>query len=197
MRTLYQQKLPMGEFVVLDQRPDFAVASLQQIHSSLLVDLRNDQLTFPIAIAADGMIASISHTLPLAIVTADCLPIAVAGKKAVALIHAGWRGLWQEILASPLLAAIQPYYFFIGPHIRPCCYQVGEEFLQYFPQQLPKTGPWYLDLAMVAQSQIYQLYPHAQTEKASPCTCCHPTNFHSFRRTKNDCRNWNLLLPSA
>lgn len=185
----------MGNLVVLDERPPYQVAAVQQIHSNLIVDLRSGP-PGPLPANADGMIAAADLSRALAIVTADCVPIAVAGRDAVAMIHAGWRGLWQNILAAPALAAIDPHYFFLGPHIRPCCYQVGAEFVQYFPQQLPSSGPFFLDLALVARQQIKHLYPHAQLEQAEECTCCHPLGFHSYRRTKNNCRNWNLLLPS-
>jgi len=66
------------------------------------------------------------------LVTADCLPIALArangSKPALSVIHAGWRGLLAGIVAEGaktlgggrLTAAI-------GPGIGPCCYEVGQE----------------------------------------------------------------------
>ena len=68
---------------------------------------------------------------PILAMTADCLPIALArsgGEPAIAVLHAGWRGLLAGIVAvgterlggGPLQAAV-------GPAIGPCCYEVGEE----------------------------------------------------------------------
>ncbi len=68
--------------------------------------------------------------------TADCVPIAIArtdGAPAVAVLHAGWRGLLAGVIAAgvdalgpgPLAAAV-------GPSIGPCCYEVGPEVAEPF-----------------------------------------------------------------
>src|SRR5262249_58299369 len=70
--------------------------------------------------------------LPVLALAADCLPIALArangGTPALAVLHAGWRGLVGGIaaegvqtLGGGLVGAI------VGPGIGPCCYEVGED----------------------------------------------------------------------
>ena len=66
------------------------------------------------------------------VMTADCLPIAVAGGGAVAMLHAGWRGLAGGIVAEGVravreLGAEGPVEAAIGPGAGGCCYEVGEE----------------------------------------------------------------------
>jgi YfiH family protein len=91
--------------------------------------------------------------LLLAIQTADCVPILLVDpkKRAIAAIHAGWRGTLARIAAktigkmqmhfgtnpSDLLAAI-------GPSIGPCCYEVGTEVATQFLSQFP-DAPGYFD----------------------------------------------------
>ena len=67
--------------------------------------------------------------------TADCLPIALArtdGEPAVAVLHAGWRGLLAGIVragAETLGGRLQAA---VGPAIGPCCYEVGDEVSEPF-----------------------------------------------------------------
>ena len=68
----------------------------------------------------------------MAALTADCLPVAVAGDGAVAMLHAGWRGLRDGVIAAGVaalreLGADGPLRAAIGPGAGPCCYEVGDE----------------------------------------------------------------------
>jgi YfiH family protein len=80
---------------------------------------------------ADGQATASLSLAPLVLV-ADCLPIAIAGRGGVAMLHAGWRGLAAGIVAEGMraLRAVggePPYTAAIGPGARACCYAVGEE----------------------------------------------------------------------
>ena len=66
------------------------------------------------------------------LLTADCLPIAVARADgpgpAVGILHAGWRGLLDGIVAAGVRALGRGRIAAaIGPSIGPCCYEVGED----------------------------------------------------------------------
>src|SRR5579884_1116732 len=52
---------------------------------------------------ADGQATPLRDVAPM-VMTADCLPIAVAGEGAVAMLHAGWRGLAAGIVAEGVRA---------------------------------------------------------------------------------------------
>jgi YfiH family protein len=116
---------------------DFSLVPLKQIHSDLI-----HHLSVASAKPAFGD-ASTTNTpkLLLSVQTADCVPILLVDprKRAVAAIHAGWRGtlarvtektvgrMRQEFGSRPsdLIAAI-------GPSIGPCCYEVGVELVTKF-----------------------------------------------------------------
>ena len=84
--------------------------------------------------------------LLLAIQTADCVPILLVDpkKRAIAAIHAGWRGTLARI-AAKTIGAMQMHFatnprdllVAIGPSIGPCCYEVGTEVATQFLSQVP------------------------------------------------------------
>ena len=71
--------------------------------------------------------------LPLAIVTADCAPIVLAVDDAVAVVHAGHRGLLDGIVAAGVEAVRTigsgEVHAFLGPCIRPAHYEFGADDL--------------------------------------------------------------------
>jgi YfiH family protein len=126
--------------------------------------------------------------LPVLALTADCLPIAVArangAEPALAVLHAGWRGLLSGIAASGIAAlgggrtaAI------VGPGIGPCCYEVGEEvaapFRAAFGPDVVRAGK--LDLWSAAERAL-RAAGCAQVERIDLCTACNPDRFFSHRR---------------
>jgi purine-nucleoside/S-methyl-5'-thioadenosine phosphorylase / adenosine deaminase len=88
---------------------------------------------------ADGQATPLREVAPMVLV-ADCLPIALAGNggaSAVAMLHAGWRGLAAGIVAAGVravrdLGADDPLEAAIGPGAGGCCYEVGDEVHQAF-----------------------------------------------------------------
>ena len=91
--------------------------------------------------------------LLLAIQTADCVPILLVDpkKRAIAAIHAGWRGTLARI-AAKAIGKMQMHFgtnprdllAAIGPSIGPCCYEVGTEVATQFLSQFP-DAPDYFD----------------------------------------------------
>ena len=128
--------------------------------------------------------------LPILAMSADCLPIALvranAAKPAIAVLHAGWRGLLAGIAAEgaaalgdgELLAAI-------GPAIGPCCYEVGEEvaapFRERFGDDVVREGR--LDLWTSAERAL-RAAGVERVERVDRCTACEPETFFSHRRDK-------------
>lgn len=126
--------------------------------------------------------------LPILAMSADCLPIALARadatQPAIAVLHAGWKGLLAGIVASganaigsgTLAAAI-------GPGIGPCCYEVGEEvatpFRERFGDDVVQDGR--LDLWTSAERAL-RAAGVERVDRFDRCTFCEPESFFSHRR---------------
>jgi YfiH family protein len=126
--------------------------------------------------------------LPLLALTADCLPIALArvngDAPAVAVLHAGWRGLLGGIVAEGIRAIGGRLHAAIGPAIGPCCYEVGPEVAKPFAAAF---GPDVvrgrkLDLWSAAERALSEAGVET-VERVDLCTCCNPELFFSHRRT--------------
>lgn len=126
--------------------------------------------------------------VPLLALGADCLPIVLArangAAPALAVLHAGWRGLLAGIvgagakaLGGGRLAAA------VGPGIGPCCYEVGpdvaEHFSVAFGADVVQKGK--LDLWSAAERAL-RAAGCVQVERTDLCTACHPELFFSHRR---------------
>jgi polyphenol oxidase len=116
------------------------LVTLRQIHSDVIhcVDSVPDE-----PLAGDGLITS-APGLPLAIQTADCLPVILADAKlrAVGVFHAGWRGTVQRIVEKGVGEMVRCFgssprdlKAAIGPGIQGCCYEVGAEVRTKFESQ--------------------------------------------------------------
>jgi polyphenol oxidase len=124
---------------------------------------------------------------PILAMTADCLPIALArssGKPAVAVLHAGWRGLLAGIVAvgtSTLGGRLQAA---IGPAIGPCCYEVGDEVLAPFAETFGAdvVDGHKLDLWTAAERALGAAGVD-DVLRTDLCTFCNPKLFFSHRRT--------------
>jgi len=129
---------------------------------------------------ADGHVLRESGLAAL-VFTADCLPVAVAGPKGVAMLHAGWRGLAGGIIAAGA-EAVEATSAAIGPAIGPCCYEVGEEVLDAFAGLGDGVvAGRMLDLPEVARRQLAAAGVE-RIESAGLCTSCEPGLFFSHRR---------------
>ncbi|MCD6532410.1 polyphenol oxidase family protein [bacterium] len=127
---------PLEESLLPNKR-----VSLRQVHSGRVFVIASPEDVPAVAgREGDGLI-SLVPKVALTIRVADCAPVVLyhAEGKAVALVHAGWRGTLAKIVenAVSLLAdrGIPPSSLgaFVGPAINFEDYEVGEEFLDYFP----------------------------------------------------------------
>ena len=131
-----------------------------------------------------------------------CVPILLAGERgrAVAAVHAGWRGLAGGVIGAGLAALrdrigeSEKIVAAIGPHIGPCCYEVDEPVLaamaERFSRALPEasrpTRPGHvrLDLARLARDALSAegVDPARIGSQTVACTACDSERFHSYRR---------------
>jgi polyphenol oxidase len=136
---------------------------------------------------ADGLWTD-EPDLPILAMSADCLPIVLVrtgpAKPAVAVLHAGWKGLLAGIVASGAQAlAGGRLTAAIGPGIGPCCYEVGEEvaapFRERFGDDVVRESR--LDLWTSAERAL-RAAGVEQVDRVHRCTACEPETFFSHRR---------------
>jgi YfiH family protein len=138
---------------------------------------------------ADGQVTSLPGVAPL-VMTADCLPIAVAGDGAVAMLHAGWRGLAGGILAHGVRLVRErtrggPIAAAIGPGAGRCCYEVGEEVHAWFAElgAGARRGR-NLDMKWIARHQLEAAGVSAVYDIGMCTICGDPSLLFSHRRDR-------------
>lgn len=127
----------------------------------------------------DGHITREPGLAPLVLV-ADCLPVALAGAGAVAMLHCGWRGLAGGLIAKAA-ERMSAEGAAVGPGIGPCCYEVGDEVLEAFAGFDGVAGGRMLNLRAIAEQQL-RAAGIERVEHVDYCTSCHPELFFSHRR---------------
>lgn len=191
MSYAYSETLNQGRFETWTSKPERNFHHVTQVHGVDIVSLE----TLPAE--ADGMVSSWSELdQPLAIKTADCMPIVIEGEKGVVFLHAGWRGLADGILNRPEIALINPQRAFIGPSIHVCCFEVTPDFKENFKGSSffkEAEGKLFFDLQLEAKRLLQDKFSKLLVSVAPICTCCH-ADFHSYRRDKTKSRNWNLYI---
>jgi YfiH family protein len=127
------------------------LVALKQIHSDVICAFDG----LPAEVCKGDASITDEAGLLLGVQTADCVPILLVDpkKRAVAAVHAGWRGTLARILAktigqmrmrfgskpADLLAAI-------GPSIGGCCYEVGTEVAIQFTSQFANAADYFDEL---------------------------------------------------
>jgi polyphenol oxidase len=125
----------------------------------------------------------------MALLTADCLPIALArtnGMPGLAVLHVGWKGLLAGIVeAGARSLGDDPLAAAIGPGIGPCCYEVGEEvaapYKERFGEEVLRGRN--LDLPEAAERTLRSAGVES-VERSRHCTACEPELFFSHRRDR-------------
>ncbi|MDR0769916.1 MAG: peptidoglycan editing factor PgeF [Burkholderiales bacterium] len=177
---------------------------LQQVHGADVVMIDGDtgtvRQTPPIA---DAAITRMPNVV-LAVLTADCLPVVIAGENVLAVAHAGWRGLADGVLentvrsmtaASSSAASLTAW---LGPAIGPAAFEVGEDVYAAFdtardsetaacftPADVP--GKWLADLPALARLRLRRL-GISKISGGAWCTHSDAQRFFSYRRQRDEGR---------
>lgn len=137
----------------------------------------------------------------LGLKVADCVPILLFDRKrkVVGAVHAGWRGTAAGILKNTVAMMVrnfgsdpQDIVVAIGPAIRWCCYEVGQEVLDAVVQttgegeyHMEKEGKLCLDLPSANKHQALSVKIQDENiEVIEECTYCYPNRYFSFRYAK-------------
>jgi len=177
---------------------------VRQVHGAEIIRIQKQ--TSSAKPEADALITDIPG-IALGILTADCVPVFLwdAGHRAVGLVHAGWRGLAADIISKTAAAMAEAFKSVpasleaaAGPAIRACCYEVGEEFREYFPQsyrppeETPKQGR--MDLVREAVLQLAAAgLPENRIHDCRICTSCQNHSFFSARAEKTSERILSVI----
>jgi YfiH family protein len=137
-------------------------------------------------VEADGQATALSN-LGALVLTADCLPVALGATGAVAMVHAGWRGLAAGVLEEGVRAVRElggedDLVAIIGPGAGPCCYEVGEEVHAAFGGAHRAQGPHTrnIDLKAIARDKLLAVGV-TEVRDIAMCTIC-DERFFSYRR---------------
>ena len=131
----------------------------------------------------------------LAVLVSDCLPVLLADTdgRAVAVAHAGWRGLSAGVIEAAIGAlAIEPQRLraWIGPGIGQAHFEVGEEVRDAFcghDQQAAaafernRRGRWQCDLYRLVEQRLAGVGVTGIAGERR-CTYAEAASFYSFRR---------------
>ena len=182
---------------------ELPVAILRQVHSDRVFKASRAFLADPPQ--GDGWVTNEAELL-IAIQTADCLPILLVDpeQRVVAAVHAGWRGTIQRIAAkavhrmqTDLGSHPSNCLAVVGPAIRRCCYEVGDEVVEAFTKEFETSASFLsetpsakatransqcVDLAEACRSQLLDAGMAAEKIFTDgPCTACETELFFSHR----------------
>jgi len=170
-----------------------SLASLRQTHSDIVVFAERAG-----CLAEGDALITNRAGITLSIRTADCLPVLMAdpSHRAIAAVHAGWRGVALGIVPKTVQAMTERFgtrpedlVIAIGPGIGACCFEVGPEvavqFQRWFPERRDLSGRTKVDLVETINRQLRRndgAVGHLAT--ANLCTVCDAALFHSYRRDR-------------
>lgn len=176
--------------------------AVRQVHEDKIYLLNDEQMTPESlsSIPADAIITRMIEK-PIAVITADCVPIIIYDpvEQALAVVHAGRKGTSLRIF-SKTIRALQSEFgskpetllAALGPSIKKCCYEVGESCRQPFEDSgynwqtlaVPVSdGKFLLDLcAANFEDGLSAGLRRENFFSSEHCTSCRLDLFYSYRR---------------
>jgi YfiH family protein len=177
------------------------VFTVKQVHGDKICVI-NSELRTPNSelIKADAIITNVK-SLPIGILTADCLPVILADVKgkAVGIVHAGRVGTSLEISKKTAAGIMEEFDIpsrdiiaVIGPGIGECCYEVGDNCINPFKEKFSywrdiavkkDDEKWMLDIKKANRMQLIEAGLKQENILTTKfCTSCHNDRFFSYRR---------------
>lgn len=161
----------------------------RQVHGSRVATHRGGGEGLRVVPSCDGHLTA-EPGIVLTISVADCVPVYVLdpGPPAVALLHAGWRGVTEGIVERGIEAAVDrmgsdpsDIHLHLGPAICGECYEVGPEVHRALGLEEP-PGPTPVDLREVVARRAGEagVLPD-RVERSTHCTRCGSSPFFSHR----------------
>jgi polyphenol oxidase len=183
---------------------DSVLTTCNQIHSAN-VSRANAGKQWRECDSCDALWSDETH-VSVGIKVADCLPVAMVdpAHKVMANVHSGWRGAVQGITAATIERITQETPFdtasafaYLGPSIRVCCFEVGEEVAAQFDDKYldRSRAKAHVDLASYTSDILRARgFAEERISDSGLCTRCDGSIFHSYRREgKNGGRNLQIV----
>lgn len=163
-----------------------------QVHSAA-VQRAQRELGWRECDACDALWTDEKH-VALGIKIADCLPVSIIdpGRGLIANVHSGWRGAVQGITAQTVDAIERDTSFdpadalaYLGPSIRSCCFEVGEEVASQFEERFldrSRAKPHVDLIGFTIDILRRRGFTEDRIFDSELCTRCEGSIFHSYRR---------------
>lgn len=183
---------------------------LNQTHSATAVALPYQYRYHPANNHDSVTEADASHT-KLAdhictVMTADCLPLLIVNTDVteVATIHAGWRGLVNDVIANLVESMSSPaaeLHVWLGPAIGPESFEVGSEVKTQFVAKNPqheqaffptKENKYLCDIYKLAKLELEKIGVK-YISGGEHCTVKEKEHFYSYRRDGQTGRMASLI----
>lgn len=177
---------------------------LNQVHSDKVITV-DEQFDHTKVFNGDALYTKLLNQ-PLAIMTADCLPILLASNdgQEVAAIHAGWRGLEQGIVNNTVACFQHPpanICAWLGPAIGPKLFEVGQEVVDLFTSknavihkafEPQKNNKYLADIYFIARTMLNELGV-SNISGGEYCSATQSEQFFSYRRDGQTGRMASLI----
>lgn len=188
-----EAQLNLKAFLRASGMNDMKIVYMRQCHGDNIAAVDYDNWQSMIGCEADALVTNCTG-ISIGVFTADCASIILVDKdkRAVAAIHAGWRGTVSGIAGKTVRRMHDMYlsdpgdiFAVIGPSIGSCCFEVSEEVAFKFRHHEIIDGRYYADI----KAEIFdQLTAEGLLEEnilnSNICTYCRSDEFFSYRKEK-------------
>lgn len=179
------------------------IAYLNQVHGINIIEVPKN---FYKDVDADGVFTK-ERRFGLLIFTADCVPLLMYNKKSgvIGAFHSGYKGTLNSIAKKAIESidesgidrdSIEVY---IGPHIRQCCYEIGEEVRENFKQKEGYKEDYIIEgklsLGKVINGDLISLgILEENIHEITHCTKCSKDPIYNSYRGQGDAANRQVSL---
>ncbi len=134
-------------------------------------------------------------------------------RKAIGLVHAGWRGTLGRIPEVAIANMVVHFgsdpsdlYAAVGPGVCQDCYEMGDEVYDIFLEQWGEAdanrilkrypdGKYHLDLRLANKLTLLRAgVPEAQIAVSNVCTMCNVDTFYSYRARRMENEQAAMLV---
>lgn len=194
----FNKSFPEGRINLESLKKTFHIIDIgymNQIHSSLIHMYDGNIYD------GDALISN-NKNIALGVFTADCVPVLIAdlNKGVSAAIHSGWKGTLDCIVLKTLNLLKDKYnvspldlHVVIGPHIKSCCYEIGEEVVSKFMHNEIYKNENIINSRMLNLEKCIKLQldrfsiPEGNINTINICTrCSSDYKMYSYRRQREN-----------